>query len=217
MLDGYLDDHACLALACVSLFEWDGDLQWIDKARRLMDAVLTDFWDGAGGFYFVGRDHEKLILRPRDTHDGAMPSASSMAVTALLRLGNLCGEVKYLLKAEEALKAQEPLLRQLPRAAGQMCLALDFFLAPPQQVYVIEGDSPEEFESCLEKVRESFAPQRVIGIKRKGTDAARFKELVPAAGDKTAHGGKTTVFVCERFNCQRPLVGEEQVETWIKS
>ncbi len=216
MLDGYLDDHACLAQACISLFELDGDVQWIEKARKLMDAVLTDFWDGSGGFFFVGKEHEKLILRPRDSHDGAMPSGSSMAVTALLRLGNVCGDLKYLLKAEEALKAQEPLLRQVPRAAGQMVLALDLYLAPPQQVYLVEGDSPEEFESCLEKVRGTFAPHRVVGIKRKGVDLEKFRELVPAAADKTAQKGMTTVFVCERFACQRPLVGEAEVEAWTK-
>ncbi len=216
MLDGYLDDHACLANACVSLFELDGDVQWIEKARKLMDAVLSDFWDGSGGFYFTGKDHEKLILRPRDTHDGAIPSGASMAVTALLRLGNVCGELKYLLKAEEALKTQEPLLRQIPRAAGQMVIALDFFLAPPEQVYLVEGDSPEEFENCLHAVRSGFTPNRVLGMKRRGVDPARFKNAVPAAADKVAQKGMTTVFVCERFACQRPLVGEAEVEAWKK-
>jgi uncharacterized protein len=216
MLDGYLDDHACLANACVSLFEMDGDVEWIGRARALMDEVLSHFWDGSGGFHYTRQDHEKLILRPRDNHDGATPSGSSMAVTALLRLGNVCGDLKYLLKAEAALKAQEPLLRQIPRAAGQLVLALDFYLGPPEQVYVVEGESREEFETCLDKVRSGFSPRRIVGQKLKSASLERLKDWLPMAADKTAQGGKTTVYVCERFSCQKPLVGETEVEAWTK-
>src|SRR5262249_18714853 len=63
MLDGYLDDYANLSMACLSLFELDGDLKWMERARTLMDTVLSDFWDGQGAFYYTSRGHEKLILR----------------------------------------------------------------------------------------------------------------------------------------------------------
>ncbi len=48
-----------------------------------------------GGFYDTRDDHEKLIRRPKDVQDNAIPSGSAMATHVLLKLGFLTGDTAY--------------------------------------------------------------------------------------------------------------------------
>ena len=92
-LPGYLEDYAYLVDGLISLYEASLEQPWLDEARSLADAMIDLFWDeGRGTFYDTARDHETLIVRPRDIFDNAMPSGSSTATLALLRLGALTGQ-----------------------------------------------------------------------------------------------------------------------------
>ena len=52
--------------------------------------VLKHFADPNGpGFFFTADDHEELIARTKDLHDGSTPSGNAVAVTVLLRLAKL--------------------------------------------------------------------------------------------------------------------------------
>ena len=74
-LDAYLDDYACLINALVSLYEATFDERYIDEAVRLVDVVLAQFADPAGGgFFYTAADHEQLIARTKDLHDSSVPS-----------------------------------------------------------------------------------------------------------------------------------------------
>jgi len=86
-LNAYLDDYALLIAALLELMQdkfSTADLQW---ATALADVLLEQFEDPAdGGFYFTGRDHERLIHRPKPGHDHATPSGNAVAAWALGRL-----------------------------------------------------------------------------------------------------------------------------------
>ena len=62
---GYLDDYACMADACLTLYETTFDLRWLREARRLAADMVELFADpGGDGFYQTGRDAEQLVVRP---------------------------------------------------------------------------------------------------------------------------------------------------------
>src|SRR5438552_1236165 len=86
-LKGYLEDYAMVAAALLELYAATFDRLWLDEARGLADDMLRLFWDeGVGGFFDTGVDHERLIVRPRNLYDNAVPCGSSVAVEVLLRL-----------------------------------------------------------------------------------------------------------------------------------
>src|SRR4030095_1225008 len=90
---GYLDDYACMAEACLTLYETTFDLRWLREARRLAGAMVELFADpGGDGFYQTGRDAEQLVVRPRELFDNAVPAGSSVAAEVLQRLGRLTGD-----------------------------------------------------------------------------------------------------------------------------
>jgi hypothetical protein len=90
---GYLDDYACMAEACLTLYETTFDLRWLREARRLAADMVELFADpGGDGFYQTGRDAEQLVVRPRELFDNAVPAGSSVAAELLQRLGRLTGD-----------------------------------------------------------------------------------------------------------------------------
>ena len=49
------------------------------RPAALMDRVLARFADPAGGFFDTADDHERLVTRPKDVQDNAVPSGNAMA------------------------------------------------------------------------------------------------------------------------------------------
>src|SRR5205085_9569694 len=119
-LTGYLEDYAFLADSLVTLYEATFDPAWLWAAAELAETMLKHFADPAGpGFFFTADDHEQLIARTKDLHDGSTPSGNAMAVTALLRLAKLCGRDDLAGPAERALRGYRETMAEHPAASGQ--------------------------------------------------------------------------------------------------
>jgi len=208
--DAYLDDYACLADALVTLYEADFDERWIAEAVALADVILARFADGEqGGFYFTADDHESLVARPKEVQDSSTPSATAMAVTALLRLGKLTGRSEYLIAADETLKLFADLMREHPMAAGQMLLALDFYLGPtPELVLLANIDSPAR-ATLLSDLRRRFWPNKVLAVRPAEHETAALAPLFEGkAVCEDAHSQSApALYVCENFACREPVVG----------
>jgi uncharacterized protein YyaL (SSP411 family) len=58
--------------------------------------MLDLFWDtDNAGHFTVGRDAPALVANPKETFDGATPSANAVGALALARLGALTGTDRY--------------------------------------------------------------------------------------------------------------------------
>ena len=99
--------------------------------------------------------------------------------------------------------------RENPAASGQMLVALDFFLGPVQQIAVV--GPAKGADRALAAIRRGFSPNRVIAFHDPATGAPPA-ELAALFEGKEAVGGAVTVYVCENFACQAPLVGADAVE-----
>jgi len=82
-LAAYLEDYAYFTQGLVGLFEATGSELFLTHALRLGERLLSDFGDDEGPFYQTAHDHEQLIARVRDGHDGALPNANAVAALAL--------------------------------------------------------------------------------------------------------------------------------------
>ena len=124
--NAFLDDYAALAAALLDLHEATGDARWRTEAETLLKSMIDRFVDPErGGFFFTSNDHEQLISRNRDVFDQAMPSASGLAVNALVRLGVATGNRAYLDEAERAVRSLSVALEKMPTGcAGLLHAAL---------------------------------------------------------------------------------------------
>ena len=174
--------------------------------------MLKHFADPTGpGFFFTADDHEQLIARTKDLHDGSTPSGNAMAVTVLLRLAKLLDRRDFAAKAEETLRGYRETMAEHPAASGQMLIALDFHLGPDDGG---RGDRRHRRRrNAAGDRRRSTAPSgRIRCVAFHDPSTGQPPRSSRCLKDKPAVDGKVTVYVCENFACQAPLVGAAAVE-----
>ena len=133
----YLDDYAFLLDGLIEFLQSTWNNRHLAWATALADALIERFEDPEhGGFWFTAHDHEALIQRPKPFADEAIPSGNGVAARALLRLGHLLGETRYLDAAERTLRAGYPALQQMPAACATLQRALNDFLHPRTRIVV---------------------------------------------------------------------------------
>ena len=139
-LNAYLDDHAFLLAALDELMQTRFRLEDYAWARELADLLLDQFEDrAAGGFFFTSHDHERLIHRGKPGHDNATPSGNGVAAGALIALGHLAGEPRYVEAAERAVRLFAPRIENSPRGFSSLIAALEALQSPPATV-LLAGD-----------------------------------------------------------------------------
>jgi uncharacterized protein YyaL (SSP411 family) len=202
-LKAYLEDYAMVAAALVDVYEATFERRWLDEARGLADDLLRLFWDDeVSGFYDTGSDHERLIVRPRNLFDNAVPCGSSVAIETLLRLEVLTGESAYKTKALAALRSMGDLMSRYPSGFGRFLCAHDFNVGPVVEV-ALAGPSHEALRPLAAEVFGRFLPNRVVAG-AVGDDAAQRSGL-PLLEGRAPVDGKPTAFVCRNYACELPV------------
>jgi uncharacterized protein YyaL (SSP411 family) len=205
-LEAFLEDHAFLADALVSVYEATFEPRYLRAAEELAATMVEQFGDAeGGGFFFTARDHERLIARNKDYHDGSTPSGSSMAVQALLRLAALTGRADFRAKAADTLRLFRGLMEQSPSAVGQMLVALDFYLGPVRELAIVGDPAADDTRAVLRAARGRFAPRQVVALRH--LDAP--DDGVPLLRDRPAGPAGVRLYVCQGFSCQSPSDGAE--------
>jgi uncharacterized protein YyaL (SSP411 family) len=197
-IPGFLDDHAFLLNALVELLQcrWrDEDLAW---AVELADALLEKFEDrGHGGFRFSASGHATPLQNPRTFTDEALPSGNGMAALALLRLGHLLGETRWLEAAERCLQAGSEALAKYPDACSTLARALREFHAPRAQIVIRFRDQEEQaWRAALGEANAARADAFLVPA-----DAAALPGVL--AQRKPRKGG--IAYVCTGLSCRAPV------------
>ena len=203
-LKGYLEDYAMVAAALLELYAATFNRLWLNEARGLADEVLRLFWDeSVGGFFDTGSDHERLIVRPRNLYDNAVPCGSSVAVEVLLRLAALTGDERYERHALSALRPMADLLGRHPTAFGRFLCALDFHVGPRAEVVLVAPRRLDEIAELADEVFRRFLPNLVAaGMVAGDREAAAG---VPLLEGRAAVDGKPTAYVCRNYVCELPV------------
>ncbi len=199
-LNGYLEDYTHLTEGLLALYEATFDARWFVAARDLAESVLKHFSAGDGLFFDTSDDHERLVTRPRDPQDNAVPSGNAMAVTVLLKLAAFTGESRYADAAERALQAVGPALVRYPVGFGQWLVAAAFRAGKPKEIALVGEPDGADTKALLEVAYAGFRPNQVVALERPGEAST-----IPLLQGRTALEGKATAFVCEGFTCKMPV------------
>jgi uncharacterized protein YyaL (SSP411 family) len=216
-LDAYLDDYAYLIDALTELFQVDGRAQTLGLAVELAESMLQHFSDPAGGFFFTADDHEALIARSKDLADSSVPSGNAMAASGLLNLARLTGRSDFLQAAESALVAASGVMASSPQAAGQALRALLRFLQPAQEYVLVAGSDEGQFDSLREQLLQRLEPRSLsVCLEASGDSASQthrqeLAKLCPLVEQRSPVDAQITLYVCESFSCQQPIVGEAAI------
>jgi uncharacterized protein len=195
-LNAYLEDHAFLLEALLTLYEASLERRWFEEATALADTTIARFGDPErGGFFSTSDDHEQLIARRKEIGDHPIPSGNSAAAFGLLRLAALTGERPYEEQAESVFRLFAGAAARQPEAFAHLLRALDFHLSPTKEVALIGDD----LTTLTKVVRSKYRPHLVLAGGPENTPTPALLQGRPAIE------GHPTAYVCEHFTCQAPV------------
>ena len=187
-VNGFLDDYASYIFAQLNLYSATLEEEYLNVAKKLCDKVLSDFSDKFGGFYLYSEDSEELILRPKDTYDGAIPSGNSLMAYNLVRLWLLNNDEKYKDLAERQLDFIAADASENPISHAMFLVALLDYTDPPMKITVVADENIDK--SSLPTI---FPLNSVVKILLKPTKEFPMKN------------NRTTYYICKGHTCKPPV------------
>ena len=222
-LNGYLDDYAYFIQALIDLASADFAPTWLNRAAELMEVLIEHFEDKQEcGLFFTSDDHEVLLTRSKNYYDGSTPSATSVAVFDLLRLGKLLDNQAYLNKARDILRIYAPYFEKAPDQFANLLCALDFQLAAGIEIALLADTANPGWKEALSLIHSVYLPNSVAILKDKGEPGggpAKTKQRsaeqqveTPLLKGRTLVDAKPTVYVCRNYACEQPIVDIGRLE-----
>lgn len=190
---GFLDDYASVVYALIELYEATLDERYLGRAVRLCTKARSDFHDSRdGGFFLSGQENQTLILRPKETYDGATPSGNSLMAYNLVRLGQLTESETFEQATHEQLRFLTSQAKSYPAGSCFFLLALSLHLSPPGRIVCVAAKK-EDLGDFATRV-----PLRTAAL------------LKPPDEQHSLINGKPTFYVCTRGTCLAPVNDAKQ-------
>jgi uncharacterized protein YyaL (SSP411 family) len=205
-IDGMLNDYAFMAWGLIELYSSTFDPGYLKTALEINEALLEHFRDDAeGGFHFTPDFGEKLILRRKEVHDGAIPSGNSVALMNLLRLARLTGDARLEAEAARTAAAFAGQVRQYPCAFCFYLCAVDFLIGPSFEIVIAgEADSPDT-SAMLDALRGIYLPQSVVLFRPAGRGSPILDAIAPFTSGMKPQDGRAAAYVCTNRTCAAPV------------
>ena len=204
-VDGFLEDHAGLALAELELLAATGEGHRFDRALALATAADARFADPAGGWFQTAADGERLIARPKETWDNATPAGSGVMAEVCRRLYTLTGDREWWDRADLALRALADGARRMPTGYGNVLRQLEEEAAGRVEVVIV--GAPGVARDRLE-----------IAALHAHHPGALVLVAPPDHGDRIpllAHRGEVdarpAAYVCRDMVCERPVTDPDEL------
>ena len=210
-LNAYLEDHAYLLEALLTLYESTFEVRWFEAAREVATTMVDRFADDEhGGFFTTSDDHEELIARRKDLDDHPAPSGNAAAAHGLLRLAAMTGEAGWEERARSVLLLLAGPAGKHPQGLAYLLSAIDLYLAPTREVALIApaGDL-SAVDPLAAAVRSRYRPRAVLAA---GPEGARIPELL---ADRPAGPDGALAYVCESFSCKAPVATPAELEALL--
>ncbi len=203
----YLDDYAFVTWGLLNLYEATGDEGTLQAAIDLQNDALRFYRDG-GVFHLTANDAERLLVRPRQTLDGALPSGNSVELMNLVRLARMTAKPVYREAARGLLRTMPAEIVRVPSAAVYLMNGIDFLLGPSFEI-VLAGNDVRPLRRA---VFAGFVPDKVVLYRT--TAIAR---IAPFTREQKPLHGAATAYVCTNYVCKLPTTDPARVRTLLEA
>ena len=203
--EAHLEDYAFFIQALIDLYESSFDIQWLQKALDLTQKQNVFFYDSQnGGFFDTSGSDSTILVRTKESTDGAEPSGNSIAILNLLRLSQITDNREFAQMAEKSLQYFGERLLAIPAGAAQFLVALDFSLVKPKQIIITGPADRPDTRNLLREVHSHYLPAKVLLLADGSTGQEVLSSSVPFLKSIKMIEGKATVYVCENYTCKLP-------------
>lgn len=187
-LSGLIDDYAAYIFAKLYLYRATLDFSYIDLAKHFCEKAVIDFADASGGFYLYGKQAEQLILRPKETYDGAIPSGNSMMAYNLVHLHLITSDEKFSVLAKKQLDFIASASFEYPAGHSMFLISMLEYYEPPMKITVVS-----DTKTASNQLLYTLPKEAVIIFLAEPTEEYPLKN------------GKTTYYVCKNHSCLPPV------------
>lgn len=190
----YLDDYSFLIWGLIELYQAVFDERYLDTAVQLADDMIELFHDSDNkGFFLYGTDGEKLITRPKELYDGAMPSGNSVAAIVLLRLSRLADKSEYENIVSDMFDTFGGTVNRYPEGYTHFLSAYMLAVKESMEIVLVGEKDDKDTMDMLRFVNSNFLPNITITIKKNGENSyAKIND-------------KTTAYICMGRSCSKPI------------
>lgn len=212
-----VDDYAFVIWGLIEAYEavFDGEL--LQVALSLQEEQNASFWDReSGGYYFTPEDGEPLLIRQKESYDGAIPSGNAVAMLNLLRLARLTGRVDLEKRAVATGKAFAAHISSLPAGHTQFLVALDYLAGPSAEVVIAGNADGEDTRGMLRELRRAFLPRTVVLLSPGGVEKGEHSGIPEFARGMTPVNGRAAAYVCRNFSCRQPTTDPADMMAWLR-
>jgi hypothetical protein len=206
---GFAEDYAFLGWGALELYQATWQPSYLAAALHWSDQLLRYFSDEDGDLWECAADAEAVLGRGRNSVDGAIPAAGSLAALTLLRLGDMTGEERWRHAGEGLLTRRLGRLGTHPEAHAQLLQALDYALGPTRQLIIAAPGPVAAVEPFLHELHRRF-PSRTVVVCH-GTDTPGIEQLSPLVAGKGVVAGKVTAWLCGEQGCQLPVTSPAEL------
>ena len=202
---GFLSDYALLIQGLLDLYETTFDLRWLQWALELQNQQDHRFLDReGGGYYDTTANAIDLLLRLKDSDDGALPSPNSIAALNLLRLAHITDNQTFRQQAKATLQTFSQKLNQLPRALPYMLVALDLYHRKPLQIVLAGKRDDSRTHTLVREIHRRFLPHKILLLIDDPKPWETLAPAMPFLPFVKPLNGKPTAYVCQDYTCQLP-------------
>ena len=205
-VEAFLDDHAYLLQAQVSLLSADFNAKALNQAIEQTDTIIELFDDGQPGLPFTNCNTKQVLNTIRTGEDGPVPSGNGTIVQCLIFLGWLLNNEKYLELAEQIFKGFAKLLNRIPEHVPTLTTAAIASLKPIPMVF-LTGKDDKKIKQWQQQLIKDNQYCVVLPMFDQTDLPKELTKPVPTSG-VLAH-------VCQQTTCFEPVDSMEQLQQLI--
>jgi len=219
---GQADDYAFLTKGLLDLYEATGKEKYLTFALTLQDRLDQLFWDTHSGGYFASAPDPHILIRLKDSQDGAEPSASAVAVQNLQRLAFYASQryEEFWERSGKIYSLNGEMLENAPHAFGATAAALMDREAGYRE-FIITGKSDDPFVlALLGDLSHCYSPNKILIRLEPKRPPAVHGAINPTVDDLVKHmqsDERPNLRVCENMACHPPVYDVEEAKKIVKS
>lgn len=212
---GILGDYAFMGFGFLELYNATFDVQYLEKLIRMVELVEKYFEDPEnGGYYLYSSDGEKLLIRPKELYDGALPSGNGIMACLLVHLAHLTGETVWAERSNRQLRFLAQNIGDYPAGYSVSLLAMLGELYAYRDL-VCTTSRLEDMEPLREKLRERWCGNLALLVKTEENEE-RVEKIAPFTREYLFQKNSVLYFLCQDGACMPPVDDVEKLELFCR-
>ncbi|MEA2070866.1 MAG: thioredoxin domain-containing protein, partial [Asgard group archaeon] len=207
-IKGLLDDYTFLIWGLLELYESTFDYYYLKIALQIQEIQDKKFLDDEPkkGYYLTPEDGEKLLLREKTIHDGALPSGNSIAIYNLIRLSRITANQNQEQLAEKIIQSFSERIKEALSAHTMVFVSLEYLYGTSYEFVFVGSKRDPELEKLIKKLREEYLPNKIVlYLPLNSNSREEIFKLTEFVKYKKQINEKATVYVCKNKFCKKPV------------